>query len=72
MSRIIGILSDEWVRGIIATLLAISIVFGFFIGLVPFEFFKDICLMVLTYFFVKRRDDRVVAKEVEKQIEIKK
>lgn len=69
MSRIVEIFSDDWVRGLVATLLALTIIVGFLFGIVPFDFFKDICIMTLTYFFAKRSDSRLLQEEVKKQVE---
>ena len=69
MSRIIQMFSDDWVRGLVATLLTLTVIVGFLFGIVPLDFFKDVCLMALTYFFAKRSDNRILQEEIKKQVD---
>lgn len=51
MGNIIKSIDPRWVRAIVALLLTVSIIVGFFVGMVPASFLKEIALMALSFYF---------------------
>jgi uncharacterized membrane protein len=51
MKEFIRKLDPSWIRGLISVLLCLTVIFGFFVGLIPVEFIKDLTIMALSFYF---------------------
>lgn len=65
MGEIIKKLDSSWVRGLTAILVVIALVAGFFMGLIQPEFFQDIIILIVGFYFGK-------GVPTERQVELEK